>query len=450
MSLLKGGKTGKQGSSDPMSFPKETMSYHLRCIRCGTVYPAQEIRYSCQCGGMLDLEQELAALKGKVSKDLFAGRLGARVLPYSSGVWRYKELILSIADEHIVSRPEGNTNIYHSHSIEKWVGSQALYLKHEGENPTGSFKDRGMTVGVTQARALGCTLVACASTGNTSSSLAAYAALGGLKTLILVPQGKISLGKLSQTLAYGAITLEVKGDFDVAMSLVREVCDRYDVYLLNSVNPFRIEGQKSAVIELLEQRGWEVPDWIVLPAGNLGNLSAFAKGLYELKELGFIDRLPRLAAIQARGANPFYQSFLEGFRERKRLAPHTIATAIRIGDPVSYERAVRALRWTNGIVAEVTDQEIMDAKVMVDMAGIGCEPASASSVAGVKKLIAEGIIKPRQTVVGILTGNLLKDTETTIGYHQGTLEGIQSPMANRPLSVEPTLEAVGRILEVSL
>jgi len=399
---------------------------------------------------MLDLEHDLTALKGKVSKELFASRLGARALPYSSGVWRYKELILSVADEHIVSRPEGNTSIYRSRPLEKWVGSQALYLKHEGENPTGSFKDRGMTVGVTQARALGCTLVACASTGNTSSSLAAYAALGGLKALVLVPQGKISPGKLSQTLAYGATTLEVKGEFDAAMRLVREICDRYDVYLLNSVNPFRIEGQKSAVIELLEQRDWEVPDWIVLPAGNLGNISAFGKGLYELKELGFIDKLPCLAGIQAHGANPFYQSFLESFQERKKVAPHTVATAIRIGDPVSYERAVRALKLTKGIVAEVTDQEIMDAKVRVDMAGIGCEPASASSVAGVKKLIAEGIIKPHQTVVGILTGSLLKDIETTIGYHQATLDGIHSPLANRPLTIEPTLEAVERILEVSL
>ena len=450
MSLLKRDKTSKQGSSDLMSFSKETVSHHLRCIECGTIYPTQEIRYNCQCGGMLDLEQDLVALKGKVSKELFASRSGERTLPYSSGVWRYKELILSAPDEHIVSRPEGNTNIYHSHPIEKWVGSQALYLKHEGENPTGSFKDRGMTVGVTQAKALGCNVVACASTGNTSSSLAAYAALGGLKALVLVPWGKISLGKLSQTLAYGAITLEIKGDFDAAMRLVREICDRHAVYLLNSVNPFRIEGQKSAVIELLEQRAWEVPDWIVLPAGNLGNLSAFGKGLYELRELGFIDKLPRLAAIQAHGANPFYQSYLEDFREKKKVVPQTVATAIRIGDPVSFEKAVRALKLTEGIVAEVTDQEIMDAKVMVDMAGIGCEPASASSVAGAKKLIAEGIIKPYHTVVAILTGNLLKDTETTIAYHQETLDGIQSPMANRPLTIEPTLEAVERILEVSL
>jgi len=400
---------------------------------------------------MLDALHDLTALRGKVSRELFASRLGAKELPYSSGVWRYGELILPIEDKFIVSRPEGNTNLYRRRNLSAWVGVENMALKHEGENPTGSFKDRGMTVGVTQAKALGCKVVACASTGNTSSSLAAYGALGGLEVLVFVPQGKISLGKLSQTLAYGATTLEVRGSFDTAMRLVREVCARYGVYLLNSVNPLRIEGQKSTVIELLQQLNWEVPDWIVLPAGNLGNVSAFGKALHELKELGLIDRLPRLAAIQAHGANPFWQSFVDDFQRRVRITtPETVATAIRIGNPVSYEKAIRGLRWTEGVAAEVTDEEIMEAKARVDAAGIGCEPASASSVAGARKLAQEGVIKRGDMVVGILTGHILKDPETTIAYHQGGLVGVSSRQANRPIVIEPTLQAVEKILEVKL
>ena len=430
---------------------EEGADCRLECINCKAAYALSDTRYQCECGGMLDALHDLTALRGKVSRELFASRLGAKELPYSSGVWRYGELILPIEDKFIVSRPEGNTNLYRRRNLSAWVGVENMALKHEGENPTGSFKDRGMTVGVTQAKALGCKVVACASTGNTSSSLAAYGALGGLEVLVFVPQGKISLGKLSQTLAYGATTLEVRGSFDTAMRLVREVCARYGVYLLNSVNPLRIEGQKSTVIELLQQLNWEVPDWIVLPAGNLGNVSAFGKALHELKELGLIDRLPRLAAIQAHGANPFWQSFVDDFQRRVRITtPETVATAIRIGNPVSYEKAIRGLRWTEGVAAEVTDEEIMEAKARVDAAGIGCEPASASSVAGARKLAQEGVIKRGDMVVGILTGHILKDPETTIAYHQGGLVGVSSRQANRPIVIEPTLQAVEKILEVKL
>jgi threonine synthase len=423
------------------------VSYVLRCIACGAEYPPGEIRASCDCGGLLDVRHDLSSLP--VSRELFDERLN-RWDPenpiYRSGVWRFRELVLPVEESKIVSRPEGNTHLYRSERLSRWAGLEELYLKHEGENPTGSFKDRGMTVGVTQARLLGCRAVACASTGNTSASMAAYAALAGLSAIVFIPQGKIALGKLAQALAYGAKTLEVEGDFDAAMGLVRKLCEKLGIYLLNSLNPFRIEGQKTIVFELIQQLGWEAPDWIVLPAGNLGNTSAFGKALGELIDLGLIERLPRLAAVQARGANPFYRSFREGFRRRERVKAQTIATAIRIGDPVSYPRAVRALRLTRGLVVEVTDQEIMDAKAQVDAAGIGCEPASAAAVAGTRRLVQEGTIKQGERVVAILTGNLLKDPQATIAYHLGELPGIEPAYANRPLAIEPTLEAVKEVL----
>ena len=423
------------------------MSYVLRCIACGAEYPPEGIRASCDCGGLLDVQHDLPSLR--ISRELFDERLNRwdRENPlYRSGVWRFRELVLPVEESEIVSRPEGNTPLYRSERLSRWAGVRELFLKHEGENPTGSFKDRGMTVGVTQARLLGCRAVACASTGNTSASMAAYAALAGLSAIVFVPQGKIALGKLAQALAYGAKTLEVKGDFDTAMGLVREICEKLGIYLLNSLNPFRIEGQKTIVFELIQQLSWEPPDWIVLPAGNLGNTSAFGKALKELADLGLIERLPRLAAVQASGANPFYRSFREGFRRRERVRAQTIATAIRIGDPVSYPRAVRALKLTRGLVVEVMDQEIMDAKAQVDAAGIGCEPASAAAVAGTRKLVQEGTIKEGERVVAILTGNLLKDPQATIAYHLGELEGIEPAYANRPLAIEPTLEAVKEVL----
>jgi threonine synthase len=304
-----------------------------------------------------------------------------------------------------------------------------------------------MTVGVTQARLLGVRAVACASTGNTSASMAAYAALAGLQALVFIPEGMIAYGKLAQALAYGAQTLQVRGDFDAAMQLVRQVCDEMGIYLLNSLNPFRVEGQKAIIFELLQQRSWEAPDWIVFPAGNLGNTAAFGKALHELQELGLISRLPRLAAVQAHGANPFYRSFVGGFQQRERVTARTVATAICIGNPVSYERAVRSLRWTNGLVTEVSDGEIMDAKAQVDAAGIGCEPASAAAVAGARRLAAEGTIRPGESVVAILTGHLLKDPGATVDYHLSRLEGIEPAHANPPQVIEPTVQAVREALQ---
>jgi threonine synthase len=426
------------------------VNVQLECARCAAVYPLGQVRYVCDCGGLLDVAHDLEALRPEVNRYLFDGRLEGAPKPnvaptVNSGVWRYRELILPVTAGAIVSRPEGNTPLYHHSRLSRWAGLEGLYLKHEGENPTGSFKDRGMTVGVTQARLLGARAVACASTGNTSASLAAYAALAEIPAIVFIPAGKIAAGKLAQALAYGARTLQVAGDFDAAMRLVRQVCDELNVYLLNSLNPFRLEGQKSIVFEIVQGFGWQPPDWIVLPAGNLGNTAAFGKALYELVQLGLIDRLPRIAAVQAAGANPFYQSYQKGFREQVSVQAETVATAIRIGAPVSYERAMRTMEWTNGLVTQVTDTEIMDAKAIVDGVGIGCEPASAAAVAGARKLVAEGIIRPDQSVVAVLTGNLLKDPAATVAYHTG--EWPEAAYANRPASVEAEIGAVRRLIE---
>ncbi|HKW40228.1 MAG TPA: threonine synthase [Gemmatimonadales bacterium] len=355
--------------------------------------------------------------------------------PLASGVWRFIEAVLPTAGPYILSYPEGNTPLLASAVIARWVGAgEELLLKHEGHNPTGSFKDRGMTVGVTQARRIGARAVACASTGNTAAALAAYAALAGLRALVVVPKGQVASGKLAQALAYGARTLLVRGNFDDCLELVDQASDRLGVYLLNSVNPFRLEGQKTIVLELLQQLAWEPPDWIVLPAGNLGNTAAFGKALEEARAWGLIDRVPRLAAVQAEGAAPFAQSFREGFAQPHRVTPHTVASAINIGNPVSYSRAVRAIRDTNGVVTTVSDAEILEAKAVVDGAGIGCEPASAAAPAGARRLVREGVIRPGERVIAVLTGHLLKDPEAITRPDHG----------NRPVEIDARLDAVER------
>jgi threonine synthase len=423
------------------------MNAQLKCIDCGATYALDQVRYTCDCGGLLDVARDLEEVRDRVSRETFDRRLGRQSLADASGVWRFRELILPVSENAIVSRPEGNTPLYRSPRLCRWVGLDDLALKHEGENPTGSFKDRGMTVGVTQAKQVGAHAVACASTGNTSASLASYGAMAELPVIIFVPEGKIAFGKLAQALAYGAKTLQVAGDFDTAMQLVQNVCRELDIYLLNSINPFRVEGQKAIILEMLQQCDWQPPDWIVLPAGNLGNTSAFGKALYEAHQLGLITRIPRLAAVQAQGANPFYRSFTGHFQQRERVHAETIATAIKIGDPVSFRRAVRAIEWTSGVVTQVSDGEIMDAKAQVDAAGIGCEPASASSVAGIRRLISEGVIKPGESAVAILTGHLLKDPGATVDYHMNRLEGITPTYANAPVVVEPTVDAVRKALK---
>jgi threonine synthase len=392
------------------------MSERLVCIACKSEYSTSDVRYECYCGGLLSVEREAMPHDTK----LFDDRLASRDALDRSGVWRFREAVLDAPRESIVTHPEGSTRIYERLGV---------FFKHEGENPTGSFKDRGMTVAMTQAVRLGSRAVACASTGNTSASLAAYAAQAGLRAVVFVPSGKISSGKLAQTLAYGATCLQVRGDFDAAMRLVREASTRLGIYLVNSINPFRIEGQKTIVWELLQDLGWNAPDWIVVPAGNLGNTSAFGKALSEAHAAGWISKMPRIAAIQASGANPFFRSFREAFGTRHRLQAETIASAIRIGDPVSHDRAVAAIKLTNGVVEEVTDDELMASKREIDAAGIGCEPASATTLAGVKKLRAAGVIKESDVVVCILTGHILKDPEAALQSAAGSVVEIDADIA---------------------
>jgi len=398
------------------------MSEWLQCIGCGRRFASSEVRYTCECGELLSVERD-----GMPKRETFDARLSSRRTIDKSGVWRFREAVLDVDENEIVTHPEGATRLYERGGI---------FFKHEGENPTGSFKDRGMTVAMTQAKRLRARAVACASTGNTSASLAAYAAQAGLRAIVFIPAGKVSTGKLAQTLAYGATVLAIRGDFDAAMQLVREASDRLGIYLVNSINPFRIEGQKTIVWELLQDLEWSAPDWIVVPAGNLGNTSAFGKALREAFDAGWISTMPRLASIQASGANPFYRSYRDGFTERHRIAAETIASAIRIGDPVSHTKAVSAIQLTNGIVEEVTDEELMLAKREIDEMGIGCEPASATTLAGVKKLRASGAMKHGERVVCVLTGNLLKDTDAIL----------RNVPAERTIEVDATLAAVERAL----
>ena len=301
-----------------------------------------------------------------------------------------------------------------------------------------------MTVGVTQARRIGARAIACASTGNTSAALAAYGAQAGIPALVFVPAGQVALGKLSQSLAYGARTLLVRGDFDACLALVQQAADQLGVYLLNSINPYRLEGQKSIVLELLHQLCWEVPDWIVLPAGNLGNTAAFGKALVEAKAAGLIDRLPRIAAVQAAGAAPFARGFAEGFAARHTVKAETLATAIKIGDPASWDRGVRTIRDTDGVVTAVSDAEILEAKAVIDAAGVGCEPASAASVAGARKLREAGVIAHDARVMAVLTGHVLKDPGALLTYHQE----MEPPpaRANRPIEIAADLREVERVM----
>jgi threonine synthase len=389
---------------------------------------------SCDCGGLLELSHPTPPATGAALRRLFDERRGTARGPFASGVWRFREAILPGAGDDVLTYPEGNTPLVERAPVSAWSGLERgrLQLKHEGHNPTGSFKDRGMTVGVTHARHIGATAVACASTGNTGAALGAYAALAGLPALALVPFGHVAQGKLTQMLAYGVRTLLVRGDFDACMGLARDAAERLGVYLLNSVNPFRLEGQKSIILELLQQLDWDPPDWIVVPAGNLGNTAAFGRALREACTWGLIPRVPRLAAVQAAGAAPFALSFREGFARRYRVTAETVATAIRIGDPASYDRAVRAIRDTNGVVTTATDEELLLAKGVIDRAGVGCEPASAAAVAGTRRLVREGVIAAEARVVAVLTGHLLKDP---------TITG-----DNRPIEIDPRLDDVERAL----
>ena len=444
-----------------------------RCIEpdCGARFGLNEQLYVCpHCGGLLEIENETNALPdAEALRRLWHSRLASSDERDRSGVWRYRELLPFSEDAPIVSLAEGNTPLYDAPRAARYCGLNALQLKHQGCNPTGSFKDTGMTTAVTQARILGARTVVCASTGNTAASLAAYAARAGLKCAILVPRGQVSHAKLAQSLDYGGIVQEIDGNFDDAMRIIRELAEDESIYLVNSINPFRIEGQKTVAAELLQQCAWQVPDHVVVPGGNLGNSAAFGKGFKELFELGIVDRLPRLQVIQAEGAAPFAQLFAR--REQDSTGdssptlipvkhPQTLATAIKIGAPVSWKKALRAVTQTGGRVSSVSEQEIADAKAIIGRDGIGCEPASATTVAGIKRLVSDGVIDRAEKVVAVLTGHLLKDADYIIKYHQDSLythdrasnrskeeRRIASTFSNAPARVKATRAAILQHLE---
>ncbi|MBU0624955.1 threonine synthase [Patescibacteria group bacterium] len=420
----------------------------LQCIACQHEYSLDDQRLNCDCGGLLDVVHDLSIWSGRVAelKELFRARRNSDTPADRSGIWRFRELVLpELREDELLTRCEGNTRHYRFAKTSDWLGGFDVIFKHEGENPTGSFKDRGMTVAMSWAKRQKAKYVVCASTGNTAAAVASYASLADIPAIILISEGNTALGKVAQSLAYGALTVKIRGDFDTALKLVLESREQLGLTVLNSVNPFRLEGQKTIIWEALDFLNWEVPDWIVVPGGNLGNTSAFGKALMEAKEIGLISKVPRLAVIQAAGAAPFAQGFAAGW-QHEIVTADTIATAIRIGNPVNWDKAVRSIKFTNGVVTSVTDQEIMDAKAIVDSDGVGAEPASCASAAGLKKLLTTGLIKPEERAVAILTGHLLKDPAATVGYHSGTLDKLESPLANQPVVIDPTLEALALAL----
>jgi len=433
------------------------MPAELACIEqgCRARFPITDVLYNCpRCGGLLEAVYGQPAQSAHELKSLWRARRCSNDPLDQSGVWRYREFIPFLDDYgHAVTLREGCTPLLPAPQAAQYGGLADLTFKHQGFNPTGSFKDNGMTCGATQARRLGMTRVACVSTGNTSASMAAYAAAAGLQPVVFIPHGNIAFGKLAQALEYGARTIQVEANFDQILALVRTLADRLGIYLLNSINPFRIEGQKTIMAEMLDQRDWRVPDWVVLPGGNLGNISAFGKGLRELSDLGFIPRIPRLAVIQAEGAAPFYELWRSSDRSTLRPVchPETLATAIKIGDPVSWPKALREVTESNGTVEKVSEQEIADAKAIIGRCGIGCEPASAATLAGIRKLTAAGVIGSNNDVVAVLTGNLLKDPNYVQDYHMDLLEGpdhrqIRPAFANPPIVLPNNAEEIASFL----
>ena len=407
--------------------------HQLRCIGCDARIAGAAARsdFRCTvCGELFDVEYPGWSLRGGQDRPNAGGlkwvlreRRSSTLELDCSGVWRFREL-LPILDNfgNVVTLREGNTPLYHLPRAAKALGIDQLFAKHQGLNPTGSFKDTGMTAAMSLAREWGFEWVACASTGNTSAAMAAYAARAGLRSLVLIPEGKIAWGKLSQAMDYGALTCQLKTDFDGCLSLLSQIVKEAPIYLLNSVNPYRLEGQKTPAFEIAEAFNWTVPDHLIVPGGNLGNSSALGKGFREMYELGMVARMPKISVIQAAGANPLVRSFKE--HQAKSIEPveaHTRATAIRIGNPASWRKAIRAIQESGGWCLDVSEAEIAIAKTEIGAEGLGCEPASAVTLAGLKKLRAEGKIAIGETVVLMLTGHTLKDADYTIDFHRGTL-----------------------------
>jgi threonine synthase len=450
---------------------------YTQCIipSCGRTYPIHEVRTECEkCGNLLDVKYK-SDVSPKLKNVFYERRNHEGNIFDESGVWRFRELINFVDvntedyDEYskiLVSLDgdEGKTKPFHLTKVAEFVGleSDDFWLQFEGNNPTGSFKDNGMSTAFTHAKMLGIKRVACASTGNTASSAAAFAANEWMEAIIFIGEGKIAKGKLAQILDYGAKVIQIKGDFDDAMARVKELAKKNIVYIVNSINPYRIEGQKTMMHRVLDYLDWNVPDWIVVPGGNLGNTSAFGKAFMELYEWGWIQKIPRIAVVNAEGANTFYRLFNEknlrwnkgnvddeiiknyqSYLQRNGLKAKTKASAIEILKPVNLKKAIRTLEFTNGIVAQVSDKQMLDARAIVGRNGFGCELASAATVAGIKKLVKEDIIEKDETVVGILTGHMLKDPNTIITYHLNS----KNKFANTPIVVENDPKLIAKVVK---
>jgi threonine synthase len=410
---------------------------NLVCSECGRG-AADDAMFCASCDGLLAFETYTAPAGGAPDRDRLVARRNSNDLRDRSGVWRYRELLPPIPFDAIVTLREGDVPIYSAPQSATYAGMRALSTLHLGMNPTASFKDAGMTVAISRAVATGARVAICASTGNTSASLSAYAARAGIHAVVLVPSTGISAAKVAQTLDYGATVVAIDGDFDAALVTVRAL-DPQRVAIVNSVNPYRIEGQKTVAFVMLEQRGWRVPDWVVVPGGNLGNSTALGKGFREALALGWIDRLPRIAVVQASGAAPFAKAF----RDKADLVPvhaETTATAIKIGAPASWRKARAEVAASHGTVLAVTDAEIADARAIIGRDGIGCEPASAATLAGLKQLVGDGTISTSDDVVLCLTGHVLKDGNYAAGYHESG-----AAFANRILRGVDPAEVIDRL-----
>ena len=410
-----------------------------QCISCGLNYNINDIRYLCECGSLLEVIHDLKSIvpNSKIWKDKANNNLNKNAFE------RYHDILLpSLETDKIISLYEGDTPLYDVSNIFPKFGS--LKLKHEGMNPTLSFKDRGMVAGVSWAHYLGCKIVACASTGDTSAAMAAYAGSApNMKAIVLIPDGKISKEQLAQPIASGALTIGIKTDFDGCMKLVQKLTKKYGIYLLNSMNSIRIEGQKAIGIETLHQLNWNVPDWFIIPVGNAGNISALGKGLRELYELGIINKIPRIAGIQTTNASPIYESYINDFNTLKpQKAKSTKASAIQIGNPISFTKAKRELIYCNGVIEIVSEKELMDSKAQIDKLGISICPNSSVAVAGANKLKNKNIIKSNENVIIILTAHGTKFSNTSVEYHNNT----ENKYANKTITIAPDIKALEEII----
>ena len=434
-------------------------------LECGHGCPGRyspfDVVYRCpRCGALLDVKHDVEALKNRSGQEwraLLEARASCLEQPYASGVWDKAEWVLPQLDPaHIVTLGEGHTPLLRAQGLERELDLGSLWIKLCGNSPTGSFKDLGMTVLVSAVRQMrahgrGIRAVVCASTGDTSAALGAYCAAAGIPAIVLLPRGKVSTAQLAQPIASGALVLALDTDFDGCMGIVLELVADSAIYLANSMNPLRIEGQKTVAVEIVQQLGWNVPDWIVIPAGNLGNVTALGKGFLMMKELGLIDRLPRLACAQVESANPFYLSYLTGFQERRAVkARQTLASAIQIGDPVSYERAVKTLCQFDGLVEQASEHELANAAASADRLGFYCCPQTGAALAVLGKLARRGEIRPSESVVVISTAHGLKFTDFKVGYHEDMLDEVQALHSNPPVELPAKLGAVSEAIARAL